>query len=151
MGKLIWRTFLVAVILAALVPSLAVVSKSILPLLITLVFGALFLLLEISPSSPGISAIQYFTVRILLTIILFCVGIFLFYAGLSEFSTPYIPGRYSLRRYLEVARSLLGPTPMAILFFVGGGLFVMLGFRYLRTGKVMFASKANRRVEDEQP
>lgn len=151
MGKLIWRIFLVAVILATLVPSLAVVSKSVMPLLITLVFGALFLLLEISPSSPGISAIQYLIVRILLTIFLFGGAVFLFHVGLTEFSTPYIPSRYSLRSYLEEARSLLGPTPIAILFFAGGGVFVMFGFRYLRIGKVMFTSNANRKVEDEQP
>ncbi len=135
MGKITWRIFLVVLILAALIPSLAIISQSIVPLLITLVFGALFLLLEL-PTNTGttISALQFVVVRISLTSLMLGIAIFLLYVGASEFYTPYIPSRYSRRIYLEAARTLLGPTGVAALFFASGGLFVVYGFNYFRTG-----------------
>jgi hypothetical protein len=149
MRKLLWRLFLVAVLFAALVPSLAIVSQSIVPLLITLVFGALFLLLELPPTKTSISTLQYLTVRVLLTVILFVVGILFIQSGLSEFSTPYIPSRPLFRIFLEAVRSLFGHTPVAILLVAFGGVCVILGFNYLRTGKVAFSSKTISRVEGE--
>ncbi len=141
MRKLLWRLFLVAVILAALVPSLAIISISIVPLLITLVFGALFLLLELLSEKTAISIFQYITVRVLLTVVLFAVGVLFIQSGLSEFSTPYIPSRPLFRIFLEMARSLFGHTFVAMLLIALGGVFLILGFNYLRTGKVTFASK----------
>ena len=149
MRKLLWRIFLVVIIFAALVPSLAVVSQSIVPLLITLFFGAVFLLLELPTAKTGISVLQYLVIRVLLAVFLFAVAILFIQAGLSEFSTPYIPSRPIFRVFLETARSLFGHMPVALFLVASGGVFLILGFNYLRTGKLPFANKATSGVADK--
>lgn len=149
MKLFLWRIFLVLVILAALVPSLAIVSQTIVPLLITLVFAALFLLLELPSEKAGVPVLQYLAIRVLLAVFLFAAALVFIQAGLSEFSTPYIPSRALLRIFLETARSHAGHMPVALLLFAVGGLFLFWGFNYLRTGKITPAGKTTRSIGDK--
>lgn len=150
MGKTIWRLFIVVVIVAALVPSIDVASKTIAPLLFTLIIGSIFLVLELPPT-PRVIRLQHITIRIALALILFGIAALLVRAALLEYSAPYEPSRYSTRMLLETARSIFGTTGIATIFLIGGTLCAIAGVQYLRTGKVDFSFKASRGREGGQP
>ena len=150
MAKLLWRIFLLLLLVVALVPSIAATRTSFVPLIFISIISLLFLILEL-PTKGAIAYIQKRAVRFIFACVIFFGALALLQQGLSELTTPSTPTRFLSRVIVETFRAFLGSTYMAILFFILSIFCVIVGFKYLLTGKVMFFGKQLYKVNNEQP
>jgi hypothetical protein len=148
MSKFIWRFFVIVLLIAAFIPSIAATKTSFVPLIFISIISILFLILEL-PSTGVVAFIQKRALRFIFACAIFFGAFALFQQGISELTTPSTPTRFLSRIIFETLRGLLGPTNMAILFFVLSIFCVIVGVKYLLTGKVIFFGKRLYKVKNE--
>lgn len=148
MSKILWRVFVLLLLVVAFIPSIAATRTSFVPLIFISIISILFLILEL-PTKGVIAFLQKRAIRFIFASVIFFGAFALFQQGLSELTTPSTPTRFLSRVLIESLRDLLGPTFMAILFYILSISCVIVGFKYLLTGEVIFFGKRLNKVNNE--
>ena len=136
-------------LVVAFIPSIAATRTSFVPLIFISIISILFLILEL-PSKGVFAFIQNRALRFIFASVIFFGAFALFQQGLSELDRPSTPTRFISKFIIESLRALFGSTFMALLFFTLSMFCIVIGIKYLLTGKVVFINKWLHKPNNEQ-
>ena len=150
MSKLLWRCFVVILLVTAFIPSVAVIKQSFIPIIIISAISILFLILEL-PSKGIAITLQKRAIKIIFSAVIFFCAFILFKNGMLEFTNPVMPRSFLFRTLVGILRDFLGAPLTATLFFSLAALCTIVGFTYMRTGKIPFFNRKVSEIENVKP